>query len=255
MFRVHPRALLLTIIALVFVMAGPSAPVTAQEATPVPGEVTILGPDESFGDATLGEWNARWFQWAFSFPEDVNPNVDPGGDGCGYGQAGPVFFLPANFGPPGPTVTCVVPEGVAIYLPLGGANCSTVEPPPFFGRDENELRTCAATAVETDHPIADEAVRINGQEVPDLATYRSSSPLTPIVFAEDNIFGVPAGVALFVNDAYGFLLAPPAPGTYEIEVAFGPDVVVTYQVSVEAAQIIEPEATPEGTPEGATPVT
>ncbi len=79
--------------------------------------------------------------------------------------------------------------------------------------------------------------------------------MTPIVFAEGNIFGVPAGIALLVNDAYGFLLAPPAPGTYEIEVAFGPDVVVTYQVSVEAAQIIEPEATPEGTPEGATPVT
>ena len=255
MRQFRPRPLVVIIMVLGFFVAGPSAPLMAQDATPGTGEVTILAPDESFGGATLGEWNARWFQWAFSFPEDVNPGVDPGGDTCGYGQAGPVFFLPANFGPPGPTVTCVVPEGVAIFFPAGGANCSTIEPPPYFGRDEDELRTCAATNLETDHPIADEAVRINGQEVPDLATYRSSSPLTPIIFPEDNIFGAPAGVGLFVTDAYGFIIAPPDPGTYEIELAFGPDVAVTYQVSVEAPQIIEPEATPEGTPEGATPVT
>ncbi len=253
MLRLCPRSFLIALLSLVL-LAGAGAPAIAQDATPTGGEVTILGPDASFGGATLGEWNARWFQWAFSFPADVNPNVDSGGTGCGYGQAGPVFFLPANFGPPGSTVTCVVPEGVAIYLPLGGANCSTVEPPPFFGRDEDELRTCAATAVETDHPIADEAVRINGQEGPDLASYRSSSPLTPIVFAADNIFGAPAGTALFVNDAYNLLIAPPGPGTYQIEVSFGPDVVVTYQVSVEAPQVIEPEATPGASPEAATPV-
>ena len=224
----------------------------AQDATPAPGEVTALAPDASFGGATIGEWNARWFQWAFSFPAEVNPNTDPADDRCGYGQAGPVFFLPANFGPPGPTAACVVPEGVAIYLPLGGSNCSTVEPPPFFGRDEAELRACAAAAVEADHPIADQAVRINGQEVPDLASYRSSSPLTPIVFAADNIFGAPAGAALFVNDAYSLLIAPPAPGTYEIDVSIGPDVVVTYRVSVVAPQVITPEATPDASP-AATP--
>ncbi len=251
MLGFHLRLVLLAVVLILF--GGLASPTTAQEATPGTGEVTILAPDESFAGATLGEWNARWFQWAFSFPAEINPNVDPGGSGCGYGQAGPVFFLPANFGPPGPTVTCVVPEGVAIYLPLGGANCSTVEPPPYFGRDEDELRACAATATDA-YPIASHAVSINGQEVPDLASYRSSSPLTPIVFPEDNIFGAPVGTALFVSDDYNLLIAPPPPGTYQIDLTAGPDVVVTYQVNVQAPQIIEPETAPEGSPEAATPV-
>ena len=252
MLRLCPRSFLIALLSLTL-LAGAGAPAIAQDATPAAGEVTILGPEESFGGATLAEWNARWTQWHLSFPVDTSPGVDPTGQRCGYGQAGPVFFLPANFGPPGPTVTCVVPEGVAIYLPLGGANCSTVEPPPYFGRDEDELRACAATATDA-YPIASHAVSINGQEVPDLASYRSSSPLTPIVFPEDNIFGAPVGTALFVSDDYNLLIAPPPPGTYQIDLTAGPDVVVTYQVNVQAPQIIEPETAPEGSPEAATPV-
>ena len=33
------------------------------------------------------------------------------------------------------------------FVPLLGSECSTVEPPPFFGRDESELRRCATAAV------------------------------------------------------------------------------------------------------------
>jgi len=252
MLRLRSRSLLITLLSLVL-LAGAGVPAIAQDATPAAGEVTILGPEESFGGATLGEWSARWFQWAFSFPPDVNPASNPGGGGCGYGQAGPVFFLPANFGRPGPTMTCVVPEGVAIYLSLGGSNCSTVEPPPFFGRDEDELRACAAMTSDT-VPIANQTVSINGQEIPDLASYRTSSPLTPIVFPENNVYGAPAGAALFVNDAYNLLIAPPAPGTYEIVLTMGPDVLVTYEITVVAPQVIEPEASPGASPEAATPV-
>jgi len=240
MFRFRPDFVLLA--AVLLLCGGLASPVTAQDATPVAGEVTILAPDEEYAGATLGEWNARWFQWAFG-----NPNTDPSGDRCSYGQAGPVFFLPVNFGPTGSTVTCVVPEGVALFFNLGGANCSTVEPPPYFGRDEDELRACAAAATDADAtsiPVAAFTVTINGQEVPNLASYRSSTPLAPIILSEDNVFGAPAGVALFVNDAYSLLIAPPPVGTYEIVLTQGAD-LITYEVSVEAAQIIEPEATPE----------
>jgi len=244
--RLRPRSFLIALLSLVL-LAGAGAPAIAQDATPTGGEVTILGPDASFGGATLGEWNARWTQWHLSFPVDTSPGVDPTGQRCGYGQAGPVFFLPGNLGPPGATSTCVVPEGVGISLNLGGANCSTVEPPPFFGRDEDELRACAATATDA-IPIATHALSINGQDVPDLASYRTSSPLTPIVFPENNVFGAPAGTALFVNDAYNLLLAPPAPGTYEIVLTVGAQVLDIYQITVEAPQVIEPGEAPEATP-------
>jgi hypothetical protein len=250
------RPLLLTLLAAVFVMAGASAPVLAQDATPAPGAVTILGPEESFGGATLGEWTAREWQWSVSFPPEINPSVNVSGPGCGYGQSGPVFFLPGNFTPDPTDMTCVVPQGMAIFVPLGGSECSTVEAPPYFGRDEQELTACATATNET--PIADITVSINGQDIPNLASYRSVSPVFTLTFADDNLFGVPAGVALSVADSYAFLIAPPAPGTYELVIASdvdqdGEPFVGTYHLTVEAPQVIAPVASPEASPVAATP--
>ena len=71
----------------------------------------------------------------------IDPGADPTGERCGYGQAGPVFFL-VQSGEEAAERTCTIPAGTALLLPLLDASCSTVEPPPFFGRDEAELRAC-----------------------------------------------------------------------------------------------------------------
>src|SRR5262245_8339842 len=52
--------------------------------------VEILPPDQSFGGASRGEWNARLWQRLASMPPGVNPATDPSGQGCGYAQFGPV---------------------------------------------------------------------------------------------------------------------------------------------------------------------
>jgi hypothetical protein len=240
------RRLVVIAIVLLPLLAGLSAPVHAQDATPgveVDG-VTVLAPDEPYAGLSRGEWDARWWQWTFSFPLELSPSVDPTGERCGYGQFGPVFFLPGNYGAPG-TVTCVVPEGTAIFVPVFGAGCSSVEPPPYFGRNEEELRACAASFA--DDAFTDLQARINGEEVPDLEDYRSSSPVFPLPFPANHVFfEVPkeiSGVALAVAEGYSFIVAPPPPGEYEIVTSTG-----VYRVIVEAPQIIEPEATPGATP-------
>ncbi len=232
------------------VLAGSVAPVLAQEATPGADQVTVLGPDDAYAGATRGEWDARWTQWSASFPERINPNLDVTGQRCGYGQSGPVFFLPGNFRAAPGTMTCVVPEGMAIFVLIGGVECSTVEAPPYFGRDEDALRACAAAGTDV---ITDMELRINGQAVPDLETYRSSSPLFPLTFPEDNIYGAfeaSAGVAAAVTESYNVIIAPPPPGEYEIVVSAvfevgGELFPTTYQVMVQAPRVIEPGAAPD----------
>jgi len=247
--RLRPRSFLIGLLSLVL-LAGAGAPAIAQDATPTAGGVTILGPDESYAGASLGEWNARWWQWTFSFPLEMSPSFDSTGERCGYGQSGPVFFLPGNYTGGPVTITCVVPEGTALYILLGGASCTTVEPPPFFGRNEEELRACATAHVD---PVRGFRASINGQEVPDLERYRYSSPVFPLPFPANHVFfEVPkeaSGVALAVAEGYSFIIAPLPPGEYEIVTSSG-----AYRVIVEAPQVIEPEATPVASPEAATPV-
>ena len=37
-----------------------------------------------------GEWTAKWWQWAYSIPKDINPAYDDTGKNCAQKQNGPV---------------------------------------------------------------------------------------------------------------------------------------------------------------------
>ncbi len=230
--------------------SGSAVTETSDATAPDGGGVQILPPDELWAGATRGEWDARWWQWAASMPEEVNPNFDTTGERCGYGQSGPVFFTPASFTfePNEPGFTCVVAEGTAIYVSVIGTECSTVEPPPFFGRDEDELRACATAGVDG---VTEFSATVNGQDVGDLEAYRTSSPLFTLTLAENNLFGVEPGVAQAVSEGYSFIIAPPPPGEYEItgstQLAGEPEPFsLTITVVVEAPQVIEPPSTGPG---------
>ncbi len=238
----RPRTLLLAGASSILLAGAAVAETSAATAPPLALE--ILAPDEPWGGATRGEWDARWWQWAVTMPEDINPNFDPTGERCGYGQSGPVFFLPANFGGDPAEITCVVAEGTAVFATVAGAECSTVEPPPFFGRTEEELRACAEATIDGATELQ---ATVNGQDVADVESYRTGSPLFTMTFPENNIFGVEPGVAQAVSAAYSFLIAPPPPGEYEISVSVTyvgdpQPFASTIHVIVEAPQVIEPPA-------------
>ncbi len=75
-----------------------------------------------------------------------------------------------------------------------------------------------------------------------------------ITLPESNIFRVPPGVGLPVAESYGFIIAPPPPGEYEVTVSgtLPPDPEIltgSLRFIVEAPRIVEPEATlPPATP-------
>jgi hypothetical protein len=240
------RYLVIGVFALLAGVVGSSQ---AQEATPIV-RVLVLAPDEPTFGASLAEWSARHWQWTTSLPIPINPGHDVTGVTCGYGQSGPVFFIPRNFPP------CTVPAGVALLVPIAGTVCSTVEPPPYGGRDEAELRACAATEVDRYTGIV---VRVDGQAVPDIEAYRASSPRFTMTLPEHNVLGVPAGVAYAVADGYQVMVAPLPVGEHEtvahVELTDGtvlPDKVL--RVAVVEPLGTNPGATPDLMTPRATPV-
>lgn len=221
----------------------------AQEATSGTevGGVTVLPPDAEVGGASIAEWDARFWQWSLSLPEASNPSFNPDAGMCGYGQFGPVFFLPPSYTPEPVTMECTVPEGTAIFVSVAGSGCTSVEEPPFFGSNEEELLNCAE---ENFAGFADLQITINGEPVPDLGSYQTSTPLFTLNFGEDNFYGLDPVVAYSVATSQSFIIAPPAPGEYEIvgSGAYPADDVTftnTVRLVVEAPTVISPEATPQ----------
>ena len=211
---------------------------------PESGAVEILPPDESFAGATLGEWAARWEEWTASLPEGFR---------CEDEQWGPMFFVPVSVGLLVGSVDCVVAEGKAIYVYVYGDFCASTVPPPYFGRNEEELRACVA-ALPPKPPQLGSAV--NGHQVADLDSYRATSPMFNINVPPDNVSGNTSAVASLMVVHYGYIIAPPPPGDYAITVtnknrAFN----YTINLAVEAPQIIEPTGTETPQPSEAPDVT
>ncbi len=248
----------LVVVALVGLVAvsRPALSAVAPDGTPTGPGVAVLPPDAQVAGLNLAEWSTRSWQWIFSFPQDVNPFSDDGGARCGYGQSGPVFFLAGAEH----TVerTCVVPSGVHLLAPLAGSECSTVEPPPFFGRDEAELRRCASDAVdmaETTLDMTTMQLTVDGQTVDDLSAYRTSTPLFTLQLPEDNLLGSSQRVADSVADGYLVLLSPFSVGEHVVTIAGpgpqpGETITITYRLTVVSGGYATPSASPAASPTG-----
>ena len=133
----------------------------------------FLPPDEPWGGLTRGEWDARSMAMgSLSFPEDINPWGDTTGRTLRI-RAVRASVLPFDTGRE-TRITCVVAEGTAIWVNVANIECATIEPTPFFGRTEEELRACATEHIDG---VTDYQARVNGRMSPNLDAYRTASPL------------------------------------------------------------------------------
>src|SRR5215211_7627131 len=236
-------------LAAILVLVSGNASVAAQNATPSSANV-VLPPDAKLDGLSLGEWSARSWQWYFSFPHDANPFSDETGERCGFGQSGPVFFLASA--DHSVERSCVVPLGVSIFVPIIGAECSTVEPPPFFGRDEAELRRCATDNVNMAESALDMSVMqltVDGQAIDGLSAYRAATPLFTLWLPEGNELGSDKMVANSVADGYQVMLSPLKEGDHVVVISFpgppaGQTVTITYKLIVESDAYANSPATP-----------
>src|SRR5438105_7459590 len=95
-----------------------------QNGNPNPG---VHPPNSKPYGLTYDQWSARWWQWIFSIPSAVNPNLegtalDPDPTtvhDCAQGQSGQVWFLGGRFNS-GPTTerACTIPAGRSLLFPV-----------------------------------------------------------------------------------------------------------------------------------------
>jgi len=194
----------------------------------------ILPPHAHAFGKTLGEWSAAWWQWAIPIPIDAHPLFDTAG--CDVGQSGKVWFLGGAFTGAVTTRECTVPHGKAILFPVVNVECSTAEPPPFFGSNEAELRACAKAFQDT---AAGLSATIDGHDVRHLDRYRVQSPVFDFTAPENNLLFIPGPVSgQSVSDGVWILLAPPSRGEHVIHFKaafpeFQFEIDVTYNITVD----------------------
>jgi hypothetical protein len=173
---------------------------------------------------TYGEWSAAWWQYVFSLPSASNPLFDQTGADCQVGQHGPVFYLVGviNVSETAHRSECTVPAGKTLFFPILNNECSTVEPPPFFGSDRPSLAACNHFFMDN---ARDLAVEIDGVAVHQLEQYNvcpkadllcEQVPIISFNLPSNNVLGVPAGSGLSLGSGYYLLVAPLQAGSHSI---------------------------------------
>jgi hypothetical protein len=145
--------------------------------------VEIFQPDSNPYGLTYGDWTARWWQWAYSIPKDVNPSYDDTGKYCAKGQSGPVWFLTGTY-KHSVDRHCTIPAGKAILFTILNSECSFAEFPNL--KTEVELRQCAKQMQDS---VVRLEARVNGISHGGLEKYRVQSPLFNFTLPENNILG------------------------------------------------------------------
>ena len=99
----------------------------------------VFPPTSRVQGLTYGDWLARWWHYALTLPASQNPLAGTTGANCAFLRSGNVALVLANSSLEVP-IQCEVPVGTMLFLEILSAECSNLEPPPFYGGNEAELR-------------------------------------------------------------------------------------------------------------------
>ena len=174
-------------------------------------QIAVFSAESKPYGLTYGEWTAKWWQWGYAIPKNINPAYDDTGKHCAQKQEGPVWFLAGTYGHP-VNRKCDIPAGKAILFPILNSECSFAEFPKL--RTLSELRVCAKI-------IQDQVTTLNasvdGVPIPNLQKYRIQSPPFNFTLPQNNILGMPANITTqAIADGNWVFLKPLSPGSHKI---------------------------------------
>src|SRR3712207_6452646 len=168
-------------------------------AVVVTAPAASAAPDRKLGDLLGALWET-----VLETPTPTNPLG--GGDPC-VDLDGVVAPFQSGSDP----LTCTVEAETEIFVAAVTVECSTAEAPPFSGRDEAELRSCARRL----DVFTTLTVTLDGEPV---ALTPVTTPLLRVDLPADNVLGVEAQSALSVGHGWVALLHPLPPGEHVIRI-------------------------------------
>ena len=171
----------------------------------------VFVPDSSAFNLTYPQWTAKWWQWAYSIPQNIHPAYDDTGKFCKEGQKEPVWFFPGTY-QQSVIRYCEIPYGVGILFPILNSECSFAEYPNM--KTKEELGTCAKKIQDTTVP---EFAILNGVKIPNLENYRIQSDIFNFTLPAKNILDLPPQTTQAVSDGIWVFLKPLYPGDYELK--------------------------------------
>ena len=152
------------------------------------------------------EWIVKWWTRWVGIPDDVHPaNNYSDSKRCSLMQSGPVWFLPDIVPGKGKiSVTCDLPSGKAILLPLTTTMCDRATEGPV---SDTELKQCAENILT---PTSNIQVTVDGKKVDINGSpvktdfFNVTYPQNPIAFfgkiQPGTYSGIATGYFLFLHD-------------------------------------------------------
>ena len=119
-----------------------------------------------------------------------------------------IWFMPASLGGEA-QATCQVPPGSFLVVSPGFIECSTIEPAPFFGGDENALRNCVDGWFEE---LNFAEVILDGRPVANLNDYALTTSL--VTLPPNNLISPESGLSL--SKGYFLVIPPLSRGTHTL---------------------------------------
>jgi hypothetical protein len=187
----------------------------------VASNVTIVPPNGKVAGRGYSKWLATWWQ--------VRLRTPPSGSVCQ--QVGKVELL---LGPTKPKETdrCSVHSGQAVYVNGPASECSTIEPPPFHGNTNAQLKTCARNGF---HAISNTQITVDGKALHHLNRWIVLSGVYRLNLPKRNFLGTKKRVGRSAAYGAGLVLTGLSPGVHVVHSAGdegGTHLDLTYRITV-----------------------
>ena len=176
-----------------------------------PAQAGVLPADSVVGGKTIGDWTAKWWAWALSYPIDRNPLLDDTGRLGRLGNVGgPVFFVVTSGG--GKVVRKhKVPAGKHLLVPLYTYLWT-------FDADCDNAHCAREIADGAVMAVSKLSAKIDGQPVKRLFShYETKQGTFNVTVPDDGLYGPgEGGTFKGVTSGYWLMLEPLSPGKHHL---------------------------------------